>query len=471
MENLGIAENTNAAATLASGQYIAFADHDDVVAPHALFTFAETIARTEAAFLYSDEALFDTDHRNPTAAHLKPDYAPQYLLNCNYIGHMVVVRKDIFYEAGKLRPAFDGSQDYDFNLRAIELVDKVVHIPRVLYYWRQHDESSSTGVAAKPYVEKAGKLAIQSYLDRIGVRGTVQSGLFPSTYKVDYAIQGRPLISIIIPNYEHLADLDKCLKSIYEKTEYRHFEVLIVENNSKTVETFAYYQKVTELYPNCKVLVYEEKGFNFSKICNFGRQSAKGDYLLFLNNDTEVITPQWLEEMVQLCQLSAVGATGAMLYYPDDTVQHAGVVVGLGGYAGHSHKYAQRGKSGYMFRQACVQELSAVTAACMMVKTQAFDELDGFDPAFSVAFNNVDFCLRLYQHGYSVVFTPYAELYHYESKSRGQDNKGAAAKRFASEQKRLLDLHETALANDPFYNPNLTKDREDFSENDILPED
>lgn len=470
-ENEGISENTNRAARMSTGEYLVFLDHDDLLSPDALFEVAQRIARTECEFLYSDEALFDTDYTRPTAGHFKPDYSPQYLLNVNYITHLIAVKRDLFTKIGGFRKEFDGSQDHDLILRILEETTSIQHIRKVLYYWRQHAESTSTGVEAKPYVAEAAKNAINEHLQRMGIRGKAVDGQFPSTYKVDYAIRGLPMVSIIIPNCEHIPDLDRCIRSIYAKTTYRQFEVLVVENNSTTVETFAYYQKLTQTYPECKVLVYEgEKEFNFSRICNFGRQHARGEYFLFLNNDTEVSNNAWLGEMLQLCQLKDVGVVGAMLYYPDDTVQHAGVIVGLGGYAGHSHKYALRGNSGYMFRQACVQELSAVTGACLMVKKSVFDEVGGFDAGFSVAYNDVDFCLRVGRRGHSVVFTPYAELYHFESKSRGSDEEGPAKERFEAEQERLLERYGEDLLEDPYYSPWLTKDREDFSESDVVPQ-
>ncbi len=473
IENAGISENTNKAAAMASGQYLLFLDHDDILSPNALFEMAQRIAQTEAEFLYSDEALFESDIRaTSTVGHFKPDYSPQYLLNVNYIAHLAAVRKDVFNKVGGFCAEFDGAQDHELYLRVLEHTGGAEHIKKVLYYWRQHAQSTSTGVEAKPYVTQAARAAIAEHLKRIAVRGEVQDGRFASTYKVNYGIKGRPTVSIVIPSCEHVADLDRCISSIYANTHYKHFEVLVVENNSKMVETFKYYQELTETYPSCKVLVYEGDGsFNFSKICNFGRKAAAGEYVLFLNNDTEVINGEWLGEMLQLCQLEGVGVVGAMLYYPDDTVQHAGVVTGLGGYAGHSHKYAQRGKSGYMFRQACVQELSAVTGACMMVKRRVFDEVRGFGEDFAVAYNDVDLCLRVRAKGYSVVFTPYAELYHYESKSRGSDEEGAAKARFKSEQELLLERYGERLTNDPYYSPYLTLDREDFTENDVLPQE
>ncbi len=470
VENKGIAENTNAAVRQAMGSHIVFADHDDILPPHALYEIAHCIADVNPQLLYADEALFTNNWHKPDVGHFKPDFSLQYLLNVNYIGHPVAVRKELFQRLEGLNADYDGAQDHDFLLRAIEITRGAYHLPKVLYYWRQHDESTSTGVEAKPYVSDAAKRAIRHHLARTERRGNVTDGLYPSTYKVNYDIKGRPMVSVIIPSCDHIPDLDRCLRSIYKTTKYMQFEVIVVENNSQMVETFTYYQEFASTHQNFKVTFYDEKGFNFSKICNWGRKSAKGSYLLFLNNDTEVITPEWIDEMLQLCQLEEVGCVGALLYYPDNTVQHAGVITGLGGFAGHSHKYAYRGRSGYMFRQSCVQELSAVTGACMMVKADAFDKLGGFDPNFAVAYNDVDFCLRLRRRGKSILFTPYAELYHHESKSRGSDEEGESKDRFTEEQERLLDRYGDDLLHDPFYNPNLTLDREDFSESDTLPE-
>lgn len=469
VENKGIGENTNCAAQLATGEYIALLDHDDLLSPNAMFEVAKTAVTTQAGFIYSDEALFEKDMQRPIVGHFKPNYSPQYLLNCNYITHLTAMKKSLFEEVNGFDTKLDGSQDHDLILRVLELKPKVVHIAKVLYYWRSHAASTSTGVDAKPYVRQAALTAIDSHLERIHVQGKAIDGKFPSTYKVDYVIQNNPLISIIIPSYEHVEDLQMCLSSIYEKSTYHNFEVIIVENNSKKQETFAYYEKIQQEYKDCTVVMYEPPaGFNFSAICNFGRKSAKGEYVLFLNNDVEVITPDWLEQMVQLAQLPEVGAVGAMLYYPDDTVQHAGVIVGLGGYAGHSHKYARRGGSGYMFRQACVQELSAVTGACLLAKASVFDEISGFDEGFSVAYNDVDLCLRIRNAGYSIIFTPYAELYHHESKSRGSDETGEALERFTKEQEKMKERYGKSLLKDPYYNPNLTYDREDFTESDSI---
>lgn len=475
VENKGISANTNAAADLATGEYLALADHDDILAPHAVYTLQMAILDSGADFLYSDEALFKKSIRRPMVAHFKPDFAPDYLVCCNYICHLSAFKRSLYFEAGGERTECDGSQDHDLFLRLTDRLDEtqICHIPQVLYYWRVHGGSTSGGTAAKPYVAKAAKKAIADHLERTGQRGTVRDGLYPSTYKVDYEIEGEPLVSILIPNMDHTDDLEKCLSSVYKKTSWNNFEVIVIENNSKEAATFDYYKKITgpEGYPRCRVVEYKaEGGFNFSAINNFGRKAAKGDYLLLLNNDVEVINREWLTEMLMQASRPGVAMCGAMLYYPDDTIQHAGIVTGLGGYAGHSHKYRPRTSGGYMFRAATVQDFSAVTAACLLVRAEVFDALNGLDEGFTVAFNDVDFCLRARRAGWRVVWTPYAQLYHYESKSRGIDEKDKAKKaRFAGEQKRLTErFGRENLTRDPYYNPGLTLDREDFSESGDL---
>ena len=468
VENKGISANTNAAARLAAGAYLGLADHDDVLAPCAVYEMMAAAHCTGAGFLYSDEALFQQDIRRPLVGHFKPDFAPDYLNCCNYICHFSVFKKDLFWQVGGEDPACDGSQDHDLFLKLSELAPPV-HIPRVLYYWRVHEASTSGGTGAKPYVAAAAKRAIDAHLARTGAQGRAVDGRFPSTYKVEYEIEGRPLVSILIPNKDHAEDLDKTLQSVFAKTRWPHYEVVVIENNSTAPATFAYYEQIVQAHPQVRVVRYEG-GFNFSAINNFGRRAAKGEYLLLLNNDVQVISEGWLTEMLALCSQPGVGLVGAKLYYPDDTIQHAGVITGLGGFAGHSHKYARRASSGYMFRLATVQDFSAVTAACMLVKTAVYDAVGGMDEGFEVAFNDVDFCLSVGNAGYRVLWTPYAELYHYESKSRGLDTKGPAKARFEAERRRLEGRYgRRRLIGDPFYNPNLTLDREDFSESDVLP--
>ena len=476
IENKGIAANTNAAASLATGDYLALADHDDILAPHAMYTMGKAILQLRErgepdGFLYSDEALFSKSIQRPIVAHFKPDYAPDYLLCCNYICHLAVFQKALWDAVGGERPECDGSQDHDLFLRLIEQVGGAAHVPQVLYYWRVHAGSTSGGTEAKPYVAAAAKKALADHLARTGRTGTVEDGLFPSTYRVKWDIEGDPKVGILIPNKDHTDDLEKCLQSIWKKTTWDNYEVIVIENNSTDPATFAYYEKAKQRYDGLKVVTYPEKGFNFSGINNFGRKAAAGDYLLLLNNDVEVRNGDWLTELLRQCAHKGGAAIcGAMLYYPDETLQHAGVITGLGGYAGHSHKYKQKGGSGYLFRIATVQDFSAVTGACLLVKASVYDEVGGLDERFAVAFNDVDFCLRVRDAGCRIAWTPYAELTHYESKSRGGDEKDPAkAARFAAEQQRLYTIHgKENILDDPYYNPNLTRDREDFSESDDL---
>ena len=468
--NGGISANTNAAAKLATGALLALADHDDVLSPNACYELAKA-AKSGAQFIYSDEALFSGDWMRPRVGHFKPDFAPYYLENCNYICHLTAFPAARFWAVGGLRPEFDGSQDHDLFFRLTEGLAEtaICHIPKVLYYWRVHEGSTSGGVGAKPYVTAAALRAIDEHLARTGVAGHAEQGRFPSTYRVVFDLPAPPpLVSILIPNKDHVDDLGRCLDSIYQKTTYANFEVIVLENNSADEATYRYYEAQQAAHSSLRVVKYAG-GFNFSAINNFGRKAARGDFLVLLNNDIEIISENWLEELLQLACQPKVGAVGALLYYPDDTVQHAGVIVGLGGYAGHSHKYARRGHSGYMFRMATVQDLSAVTAALMMVPAAAFDAVGGLDEGFTVAFNDVDFCLRLRRAGYHVLFTPYAEATHCESKSRGLDKKGEAKARFDSERARLKERYGDALLHDPFYSPNLTLDMENFSEAAVLP--
>ena len=477
IDNAGIAANTNAAAQLAGGPYLALADHDDELAPHAIYTMGRAIAEGEAAgakpqFLYSDEALFRRTPKDAYVGHFKPDYAPEYLMACNYICHLAVFEKSLFEAVGGERPACDGAQDHDLFLRMIDEMQRhdpaaaPVHLPQVLYYWRVHAASTSGGTGAKPYVVQAAQKAVADHLTAAGRKGSVEEGKFSGLCHVRWELPDpQPLVSILIPNKDHTDDLEKCLHSLYARTNYDRFEVIVIENNSTDKATFDYYKTLPQRYEDCRVVRYEG-GFNFSAINNFGRKAAKGDFLLLLNNDVEILSHDWLGEMVGEDIQPGVAACGAMLYYPDDTIQHAGVITGLGGYAGHSHKYHRRGASGYMFRLATVQDYSAVTAACLLVRTEVYDALNGLDEEFTVAFNDVDFCLRIREAGWRIAWTPYAELYHYESKSRGSDEKDPVKKaRFDAERARLYARHgRENILRDPYYSPSLSLDYEDFRE-------
>ena len=461
--NGGISENTNACLKMARGEYIALFDHDDILHPSALYENMKAICARDADFLYSDENTFHEDPSDAYWPHYKPDYAPDTLRSYNYICHLTVFRRSLLDAVGGgFRKQFDGSQDYDMILRLTEQAKRIVHIPKVLYYWRGHAGSTAQDIGAKTYTVEAARAALSEHLKRVGLKGTVLDSTIPSTYKAQYDIEGAPLISIVIPNMDHVDDLKKCVDSITEKSTWTRWEIVIVENNSKNDETFDYYRSIEDR-PEIRIVTWEGP-FNFSGICNRGAEAAKGDYILLLNNDIQVITPDWLEQMLMFAQRKDVGAVGAMLYYPDDTIQHAGVILGIGGVAGHSHKYFQRGEYGYASRLTIAQNLSGVTAACCMIPTRVWEEVGGLDESFAVAFNDVDLCLRIRKAGYLIVWTPYAELYHFESKSRGLEDTTEKQIRFKGEIDHFYERWGDALkAGDPYYNPHLTLEREDFS--------
>ncbi len=462
-ENKGISENTNACIKMASGDYFVLFDHDDILHPSALYENMKVICRDEADFIYSDENTFHETPQDAYCPHFKPDYAPDTLRSYNYICHLTVFKKSLLDEiGGGFRSQFDGSQDYDMILRLTEKARRIAHIPKILYFWRGHAGSVASDVSAKAYTVDAAKAALTEHLDRVGLKGTVLDSSIPSTYRIKYGIEGNPLISIVIPNMDHMDDLKKCIDSILGLSTWKHFEIIVVENNSKQAETFEYYRSLKDC-PEIRIVTWEGV-FNFSAICNFGAKAAKGDYILLLNNDIQVITPDWMEQMLMFAQRKDVGAAGAMLYYPDDTIQHAGVILGIGGVAGHSHKYFKRGDYGYASRLTIAQNLSAVTAACCLIPRRVWEQVRGLDEGYAVAFNDVDLCLRIREAGYLIVWTPYAELYHFESKSRGYEDTAEKRTRFKGEIDRFFARWSDALARgDPYYSPNLTLEREDFS--------
>lgn len=462
-KNMGISGNTNACIELARGDYISLFDHDDLLHPAALYDTMKAICDQNADFIYTDETTFQKTPKNVYNPHFKPDFAPDTLRANNYICHFTSFKASLLDEVGKFRPECDGSQDYDMVLRLTEKAEKIVHIPKILYYWRAHPQSVASSIGAKPYVIAAAKKAVGEHLERVGLKGEVLDSVVPSLYRLRYEIDGDPLVSILIPNYEHKAELQTCLESIYRESTYKNFEVIVIENNSKSDEIFEYYEEIQEKWKNLKVVTWAGH-FNFSAINNYGAQFASGSHLLLLNNDTEVISPSWIQEMLMYSQRSDVGAVGAKLYYPDDTIQHAGLGIGLLTLAGHLHRNFDRWHPGYMGRLAYAQNLSGVTAACVMVRRDVWDQIEGLDESFEVAFNDVDMCMRIRQAGYLIVWTPFAELYHYESKSRGKDEAPEARARFVGEVERFQTRWaKELLAGDPYYNPNLPLDREDFS--------
>ena len=462
-ENKGISENTNAAIQMAEGEFIVLADHDDIVAPNALYECAKALNQDKNIdVLYSDEDKVDMRGRKYFEPHFKSDFNIDLLRSMNYICHLFVVKRVILKQVGMLRKEFDGAQDYDFIFRCCEAAKQVYHIPKVLYHWRCHMKSTAENPESKLYAFEAGRKAIEDHYKRCNIPAVVEHSSFYGIYHTRYQWEEMPLISIVIPNKDHIGDLQKCMDSIDQKSNYRNYEFVIVENNSMEKETFAFYQQI-EQRENVMVLYYEGE-FNFSRINNFGVSHAKGEYILLLNNDTEIINSDCLEEMLGYCMRDDVGIVGAKLCYEDDTIQHAGVVIGFGGMAGHAFIGASRYDMGYMGRIACAQDYSAVTAACLMTKKEVYMAVGGLSENFVVAFNDIDYCLKVRELGKLVVFNPYAELHHYESKSRGLEDTSEKIERFNGEVEMLTDKwHSLLEEGDPYYNPNLTLDKADFS--------
>ncbi len=516
-ENGGISDNTNAAIAMATGELIVFADHDDLLAPNALYEIAKAYLedKTREA-IYSDEDKIDIEGEHRFGPHFKSDYNPDLLRSVNYMCHIFAVTRELLNRVGMLRREFDGAQDYDFNLRACEAAKQVYHIPKILYHWRAHPDSTAENPQSKLYAFEAGKRAIQAHYDRTGLPARVTDMEFYGTYRSVYEWKERPLISILIPNKDHIEDLDRCIRSIEEKSTYRNVEIIVIENNSEEAETFEYYEKVEQITgapstsgemgqetetPSTSaesadaaengekedgaavsgsifdipenaapipVRVVRYTGtFNFSAVNNFGAQYANGEYLLLLNNDTELIRPEALWELVSVCMREDVGAVGARLYYPDNTIQHAGVILGVGpygGFAGHCFVNVSRYDVGYMNRLICMCDYSAVTGACLMTPKAVYDEVGGLSEDFVVALNDIDYCLKVGRTGRRVVYNPYAEFYHYESRSRGYDeNNKEKEERLIAEVHRFQERWKDILtAGDPMYNRNLSLNRLDW---------
>ena len=464
-ENLGIAENTNRAFAMTKGEFVGLLDHDDLLAPNALYEIVKILQdHPQADALYTDEDKVTTELDEHFQPHLKPDFNLDLLRSNNYICHFFVVRKSIVEKAGGFRKEFDGAQDYDFIFRCTENAGEVLHVPEILYHWRTHKASTADNPASKMYAFEAGKRAIEAHLERTGTKGEISHTQDLGFYRVKYPVQGKPLVSVIIPNKDEKETLQTCLEMLEKNTGYQNFEIIIVENNSTTDEIFRYYK---ELSGNRKIhLLRWGKEFNYSAINNFAAAHAKGEYLLLLNNDTEVITPDWMEELLMYAMRKDVGVVGAKLYYPDKTIQHAGVVLGLGAHrtAGHSHYGQHRDNLGYMGRLCYAQNVSAVTGACLLVKKSLYDGVGGLSEDFAISLNDVDFCLKLREKGFLNVFTPFAELYHFESVSRGLDDQGEKAERYNKESEHFRTKWKEVLAKgDPYYNPNFSLDRSDFA--------
>ncbi len=476
-KNGGISYNTNQCLELAKGEYIAPFDHDDYLHPSVLYEYAKVINEQGADYLYCDETTFRESNLNHfVTIHFKPDYAIDNLRANNYICHLSCFDRKLLEGEELYRSEFDGSQDHDMILRLTDKARKIVHVPKLLYYWRSHAGSTAGNIAAKTYAIDAAKGAVADHLRRHGFANfkITSTRAFETIFKITYEIQGDPLVSIVIANRDHAQDLKRCLTSIFEKSTYENYEIIIVENGSTEEETKRYYKEVTSGPYKDRVSVVEYKyaegeTFNYSRINNFGVSKARGEYILLLNNDTEVISLNWIEELLMYAQRDDVACVGGKLYYPDKTIQHAGIVIGLGAHrtAGHVHYRQRRENLGYMGRLCYAQNMSAVTGACLMVKKRIYDELGGLDETFEVSLNDVDFCLRCRQKNYLNVFTPFAELYHYESLSRGsdvEDPHSENAKRYDREAEHFRTRWKEVIERgDPYYNPNFTLDRSDFS--------
>jgi len=456
-ENYGISGNTNKALELADGDYVGLFDHDDLLTPDALFEIVSTLQEVQHDIIYTDEDKLDNSKKEFVDPNFKPDYNVDLFRSHNYITHFFVVKTKIIKGIGGFDSQYDGAQDYDLMFRCIEKSQSIHHIPKILYHWRMHAASTAENPESKLYCYDAGKRAIEDHYKRIGVDATVE--LMPKPlwgmYKTTYSTKNNPLVSIIIPNMEHKDILKTCIDSLYNVNTYKNFEIVIVENNSTSKEIFDYYQELQEEHDNVVIARWEDE-FNYSALNNFGVEHAHGEYYLFLNNDTEVIEPTAISEMLGCCMREEVGIVGAKLLYEDDTVQHAGVVIGFGGFAGHIFTGIGKDDYGYMVRARINCDYSAVTAACMMVDKKVFEAVNGFDTQFKVACNDIDFCLRVRQLNKLVVYNAFALWHHYESKSRGYEDSIEKIKRFESEvalfQERWIDI----LTNgDPYYNSNF----------------
>lgn len=469
-KNEGISGNTNECYKMATGDYIGLFDHDDILHPSALFEYMKVICDQDADYVYCDETTFKGDSiDNMITLHFKPDFAIDNLRANNYICHFSVFAKELVGDTGLFRSEYDGSQDHDMILRLTSVAKKIVHVPMILYYWRSHAGSVASDISAKSYAIDAAKNAVATHLKSCGFDDfkIESSRAFETIFRIKYHLTDKPLVSILIPNKDHVEDLRRCIDSILNKSSYENYEIIVIENNSTEQSIFDYYETIKK-HPSISVVTYEGE-FNYSKINNLGAKSAKGEYLILLNNDTEVVTRTWIEELLMYSQRSDVGAVGCMLYYEDYTIQHAGIVLGLGAHrtAGHSHYRMAKENLGYMGRLCYAQNVSAVTGACMMTKKSLYDEVGGLSEDFAVALNDVDYCLKLREKGYLNVFTPFAELFHYESKSRGTDVTDAASKenaeRYNRESEHFKEKWKEVLEKgDPYFNPNFSLDYSNY---------
>ena len=458
-----ISAASNSALTLATGEYVAFLDHDDELTLDALYLVALEIQKhPDAKLIYSDEDKKTAGgvRINP---HFKSDWNPELLLHQNYVCHLLVIKKECVDKVGGLRAGFDGAQDWDLILRVSEMLQEseIRHIPHILYHWTIIPGSTAQSTAAKPYVLEAQAKAVQEHLDRTGQHARAKIWHSISHIAIERVIQkSEPRVSLVILTRDKVKLLKQCVDTLLAKTSYKNYEVVIVDNGSIEPETFAYFEQLKK-YPQVKV-VRDQRPFNFSALNNSGVTHCSGDVLGFLNNDLEFTKPDWLEKMVAQAVRKEVGAVGARLLFPNNLLQHGGVIIGIGGVAGHNHKGRPREDFGYFNRAILSQNLSAVTAACLVMRREVFDTIRGFDEQLSVAFNDVDLCLRIRKAGFKIVYEPEAELYHHESASRGYENTAEKFARFEREVETMKTRWKDTLRVDPYYNPNLTNLSEDF---------
>ena len=463
--NLGIAGNTNEALKHATGDYIALLDHDDLLPVNCLYEVVKAINENpEVEFIYTDEDKITTMDKPRFDPHFKPDFAIDTLRSNNYICHFSVFRKDLMEKLGGEKSKYNGAQDYDIIIRMAEITDAkhIKHIPKILYHWRVHELSTARAADAKPYAFEAGIPVLEDHLKRCNLEGKVTHGATLGTYKIDYKVKGNPKVTILIPNRNETKTLKVCIDSILEKTTYDNYEIVVIENNSTDESIFEYYKRL-EKNDKIKVLYYPDNHFNYSKIINYGVHNTDGEYIVQLNNDTELLTSDWLEKMIGMNQREDVGAVGVKLFYPDGTIQHAGTIIGVYGVAGHVFKGLYKNTHGYFARESHIQNLSAVTAACMMAKRSIYEEVGYMDENFAVAFNDIDFCLKIIRAGKLIIYNPFVELTHYESKSRGAEDTPEKQKRFKNE----IDLFykkwgDYKKKGDPYYNINLRLDDDQY---------
>ena len=462
-KNEGIAGNTNSGIAAARGVFTGFLDHDDVLEPDTLQYISDAAAGyPDCDLIYTDEDKISQNSAEHFQPNLKSDFNPDLLRSNNYICHFLVVRTCLAKSVGGIRVGFEGAQDYDFILRCTEKSRRIVHIPEILYHWRVHRDSTADNPLSKPEAYLSGKKAIEEHLQRTGIGGTVTETSYPGFYRVRYPLPDQPLVSVIIPNKDQKEHLQTCLDSLLEKTAYPNYEILVIENNSTSEEIFRCYKALSE-NPRIRLLRWK-KPFNYSAINNYGARKAKGEYLLFLNNDTEITSPDWMDEMLSICRRPGTGAVGAKLFYGDGTIQHAGCVIGMGGIAGAMFVGMDGRRSGYLHKASIIQDMSAVTAACMMTPKSLFMKLGGFEEKLAVAFNDMDYCLKVRKADQLVVYDPYVTLNHLESVTRGAEDSKEKVRRFQSEIEYMRSRWTDILKNgDPLYNKNLSLKKWNYS--------